>query len=85
MPFLWAYEISNALVIAHRRKRLVAAEIGEILDNLRDLPITIDRPEPESVMRLPALALEQELTVYDAAYWNWRSGWGCRWRRKTRP
>lgn len=68
VPFLWTYEISNALVVAHRRKRLGAAEIVDILDNLRDLPIRIDRPEPESVMKLPALALEQDLTVYDAAY-----------------
>ena len=68
VPFLWVYEISNALVVAHRRKRLVAAEIDEILDSMRDLPIQIDRPEPESVMKLPVLALEQDLTVYDAAY-----------------
>ena len=68
VPFLWAYEISNALVMAHRRKRLAVGEINEILDNLGALPIRIDRPEPESVMKLPALALDQELTVYDAAY-----------------
>ena len=68
VPFLWVYEVSNALVMAHRRKRLAVAAISEILDNLRALPIMIDRPEPESVMKLPSLALEQELTVYDAAY-----------------
>jgi predicted nucleic acid-binding protein len=65
---VWVYEISNALGMAHRRKRLAAGEITEILDNLSALPITIDRPEPESAMTLPALVLEPELTVYDAAY-----------------
>ena len=54
--------------MAHRRKRLVVGAISEILDNLGALPITIDRPEPKSVMKLPSLALEQALTVYDAAY-----------------
>ena len=44
VPFLWVYEISNALVMAHRRKRLAVGEISEILDNLSALPITIDRP-----------------------------------------
>jgi predicted nucleic acid-binding protein len=68
VPFLWAYEVSNALVMAYRRKRLAAEEISEILDNLSALPIMIDQPGLESAMRLPSLALAQELTVYDAAY-----------------
>lgn len=68
MPFLWAYEISNALVVAHRRNRLAIGEVSEILDNLGALPIGIDRPVRESVMKLPSLALEQGLTGYDAAY-----------------
>jgi predicted nucleic acid-binding protein len=54
--------------MAHRRKRLVAAEIDEILNTLIALPITIDRPEAESITRLSALALDQNLTVYDADY-----------------
>ena len=58
VPFLWAYEVSNALVMAYRRKRLAVGEINEVLDNLAALPITIDQPEPESVMKLPSLALE---------------------------
>src|SRR2546425_9721119 len=58
VPFLWAYEIGNALVMAHRRKRLALGEISEILDSLRALPITIDRPEPESVLKLLSLAMQ---------------------------
>jgi predicted nucleic acid-binding protein len=68
VPFLWTYEVSNALVMAHRRGRLSQAGIAEIQDSLRTLPIRMDRPEPESVMTLPSLALDQGLTVYDAAY-----------------
>jgi hypothetical protein len=38
------------------------------LDNLNALPIAIEWPEPDSVLKLPSLALQRELTVYDAAY-----------------
>ncbi len=68
VPLLWAYEVSNALVTAHRRKRLSVEEVPEILTSLSTLPIQIDRPEPESVMELASLALEHGPTVYDAAY-----------------
>jgi predicted nucleic acid-binding protein len=68
VPFLWTYEIGNALVVAHRRKRLDVAGINEILESLRALPIIIDQPEPASVRKLPSLALKHDLTVYDAAY-----------------
>ena len=59
-------ERRDVLVVAHRRKRLAAGEIAEILANLGTLPITFNRPEPESVMKLPSVALEHELTAYDA-------------------
>lgn len=68
VPFLWAYEVCNALTIACRRKRVSEPEIHTILDSLRTLPITVDAPDPDRVMQLPALALKQQLTVYDAAY-----------------
>ena len=32
------------------------------------MPITVDSPDPESVLQLPALALKHQLTAYDAAY-----------------
>jgi predicted nucleic acid-binding protein len=68
VPFLWTYEVANGLVMAHRRKRLTQAELGEIMDSLKGLPITIDPPKPDAVLQLPTLALEHQLTVYDAAY-----------------
>lgn len=58
----------NALTMACRRKRVSEPEIHTILDSLRTLPITVDAPDPDRVMQLPALALKQQLTVYDAAY-----------------
>ena len=62
------HEIPNALVMAHRRGRLAADSIVEILENLSALPIVIDRAEPESVLQLAHLATRHQLTAYDAAY-----------------
>ncbi len=68
VPFLWWYEVSNALLMAHRRNRVSMVEVVEILESLRMLPILIDPPDDRVVAELPALALKHGLTVYDAAY-----------------
>jgi predicted nucleic acid-binding protein len=54
--------------MAQRRKRLAESDITTILKSLKTLPITVDLPDADSVMQLPALALKYQLTVYDAAY-----------------
>jgi predicted nucleic acid-binding protein len=68
VPFLWWYEVSNGLLMAHRRNRLSMQDMNEILASLRALPILIDPPDPAAVTGLPALAAQHNLTVYDAAY-----------------
>lgn len=68
VPFIWTYEVSNGLVMAHRRKRITSGNLAEILDNLRDLPISVDVPDSGSVLELAALAIKHQLTAYDAAY-----------------
>ena len=68
VPFLWAYEVSNGLVMAYRRNRITLADLIEILDNLKALPILIDPPRKDDVLDLPPLALQHQLTGYDAAY-----------------
>ena len=50
VPFIRTYEISDGLVMAHRRKRITSGNLAEILDNLRDLPITVDTPDASSVL-----------------------------------
>ncbi len=55
VPFLWAYEVSNGLVMAHRRKRVTSSDLKEILASLMELPIIVDQPEVGSVLELPAL------------------------------
>lgn len=68
VPFLWMYEVANALVMACRRQRLSEPDIATILESMRALPISVDPPEADRVMQLPELALKHKLTAYDAAY-----------------
>jgi predicted nucleic acid-binding protein len=68
VPFLWLYEVSNGLVMAHRRKRVSMEDINEIIGSIRALPITVDPSDSATVLGLPTLALKHQLTVYDTAY-----------------
>jgi len=54
--------------MAHRRKRITLEQVAGFLERLRELPITVERPEPGAVLELPKLALQHNLTGYDAAY-----------------
>ena len=64
VPFLWTYEVSNGLVMAHRRKRLAESDITTILKSLKTLEITVDLPDADRIMQLPVLALKYQLTVH---------------------
>jgi predicted nucleic acid-binding protein len=68
VPWLWFYEIGNALTMAVRRKRIVFAQAEEFLRLLEAMPIEIDFPDRIVVLRLPHLARQYNLTNYDAAY-----------------
>jgi predicted nucleic acid-binding protein len=65
-PFLWWFEVRNALMISERRKRITPAQTVQILTRLGELPLRLDvAPDSETVM---ALARTHGLTVYDAGY-----------------
>ena len=69
VPSLWPLEVSNALVVAERRKRLSRAEALRFLGILRQLPIDVDAtPTLASVDGALQVAHETGLSVYDAAY-----------------
>jgi len=69
VPALWWYEIANALLMAQRRKRLEEAERIRLMDLYRRLPIRTDGVlDSDSVWRFHALAIEFNLSAYDAAY-----------------
>lgn len=69
VPALWWYEISNALVMAERRRRLREAERLNMLELYANLPLKTDAHlTTETMWRVQALAQEHTLSAYDAAY-----------------
>jgi predicted nucleic acid-binding protein len=68
VPWLWFYEIGNALTVAVRRKRIAFEQLEEILGMLEQMPVDIDPPDRIDLLRLPHLARKHGLTTYDAAY-----------------
>ena len=69
VPALWWYEIANALLMAQRRKRLGEAERMRLMELYRRLPIRTDVAlDSDSVWRFQTLAIEYNLSAYDAAY-----------------
>jgi predicted nucleic acid-binding protein len=69
VPALWPLEVANALVVLARRGRLAAAERDRALLRLGELGAEVDAEAPSlALSRLAALAVEHDLSVYDAAY-----------------
>lgn len=69
VPPLWPYEVANGLWIAERRGRTTAARVQRILALLEPLPIRIDLAAPDRARgEVLALARQEGLTCYDAAY-----------------
>jgi len=68
VPALFIFEISNALVMAHRRKRIGLDLLNEILGRFAALNIVVEPAIAESIPRIATLAHRYGLTSYDAAY-----------------
>ena len=69
VPALWWYETANALLMARRRKRLTEAERIRLMELYRRLPIRTDVAlDSDMVWRLHTLAIEYNLSAYDAAH-----------------
>ncbi|MGL5114698.1 MAG: type II toxin-antitoxin system VapC family toxin [Beijerinckiaceae bacterium] len=69
VPSLWRYEVANALLMAEKRKRVDAGWRRAMLQQLRELEITVDTEADASVWHASSdLAAVHGLTVYDAAY-----------------
>jgi predicted nucleic acid-binding protein len=69
VPAIWPLEVGNALLVAERRGRLNQADTSLFLALLGQLPITVEPQRPEQVLgEILALAREQGLSTYDAAY-----------------
>jgi len=68
VPSLFVFELSNALVMAHRRNRIDLDALNEILDRVSALNIVFEPANAVSLARITSLAQRHGLTCYDAAY-----------------
>ncbi|MFQ5521328.1 MAG: type II toxin-antitoxin system VapC family toxin [Candidatus Methylomirabilia bacterium] len=69
VPALWWYEVSNALTMAQRRRRLAEADRVRLIELYGMLPIQTDSElGPDAAWRFHTLAQKYALSAYDAAY-----------------
>jgi predicted nucleic acid-binding protein len=69
VPTIWAVEITNALLVGERRKRIRQPEIRRFVDLLKGLSVVEERQKfAETVSNVLPLAREYDLSAYDAAY-----------------
>ena len=71
VPSLFYQEISNALLMAYRRKRINRDVLQQYLDVITILPVTVDTAAATqgSMMKMVCeLAEKHGLTTYDASY-----------------
>lgn len=69
VPMLWIVEVTNALLVGERRKRISVAETGKFLNLLSTFPINIDKETAErSWHDTLSLARTHNLTTYDGTY-----------------
>jgi predicted nucleic acid-binding protein len=69
IPPLWAVEITNAVLMAERRKRVKQPEIRRFVELLDALTVIMDSQSvAESVSNILPIAREYGLSAYDAAY-----------------
>ncbi|HKH99767.1 MAG TPA: type II toxin-antitoxin system VapC family toxin [Candidatus Sulfotelmatobacter sp.] len=68
-PAIWPFEVANALLVAERRKRITTAQVTSVLQRIAKLPIEVDPIRVDQAFeQVVAVAREQKLTEYDAAY-----------------
>ena len=71
VPALWPLEISNALLVLTRRKKLIESERLAALAALQKVSVKIDHEMSAlAFTKLSAIAAEHQLSVYDAAYFE---------------
>ena len=71
VPSLFYQEISNALLMAYRRRRISREVLSQYLDVMAILPVTVDTAaatQGNTMKVVCELAEEYGLTTYDASY-----------------
>ena len=68
-PAVWTLEVSNVLLVGEKRGRTTSAKSRRFVALIRSLPIRVVDHSPARVFdEVLALARDQNLTSYDAAY-----------------
>jgi len=84
VPALWSVEITNAVLMAERRKRVKQPEIRRFVELLDALTVIIDSQSvTESVSNIHPIAREYGFLPTTPPIWMWRSGMRCRWPLST--
>jgi predicted nucleic acid-binding protein len=69
VPAIWAVEITNALLVGERRKRIRQSEVRRFVELLKGLNVAEDaQPVADTVNSIFPLAQAYRLSAYDAAY-----------------
>jgi predicted nucleic acid-binding protein len=69
VPAIWPVEITNALLVGERRKRIRQPEVRCFVELLKGLSIIEDsQPFADTISNVLPLAREYDLSAYDAAY-----------------
>ena len=69
VPSIWLYEIANVLFLGVRRDRLGPGDLPQVIGLFERLQITaVDLALDDLVGEVASLALEHDLSVYDASY-----------------
>lgn len=69
VPSIWSVEITNALLVGERRKRIRQPEIRQFVDLLKGLRIVENgQPFADTISNILPLTRECKLSAYDAAY-----------------
>ncbi|WP_447974935.1 type II toxin-antitoxin system VapC family toxin [Nitrospira sp. Kam-Ns4a] len=78
VPAIWPLEVTNALLVSERKRRLRPADSARFLTLLGRLPIIIEGTEPSlhDMGSILSLAREQALSAYDAAYLHLAATYG---------
>ena len=68
-PFIWQFEVANALVARQRHGRLNESQVARARALLKELPLSFAELSLDEVLSdVAALASSHSLSAYDAAY-----------------
>ena len=69
VPTIWPVEITNALLVGERRKRIRQPDVRRFVELLKGLDVTVDTQSvADSVNNIFPPAQDYRLSAYDAAY-----------------